>query len=276
MTICRLLLSLVVLVLAVAAGVLLSASDPAAAQTPWNGQCVPKQRVRFAVVGDFGVCANSPDYCEAESAVAAYLTGINPDFIVTTGDNNYEDGLPGSNNEYLERNIRRAQPPNSPSSPDSFPLYESFVPGRFFAAMGNHDWRHQNADPTRPFQGIGGPRQLRVGNVELFLVETIEIYAPGTCQDDCDSGIGSAGGPNFETLDQQRAILAPLIAACRQLATRCFTCMPPRTRTARMGRSRSRPTSSGRSSSNSIRTPGATRSTPCSLVTTTSFSTARR
>src|SRR6478672_6937259 len=46
----------------------------------------PPAALRFAVVGDYG--NDSPD----EAAVAALIRGWKPDFIITTGDNNYPGG----------------------------------------------------------------------------------------------------------------------------------------------------------------------------------------
>src|SRR5215813_1931282 len=43
----------------------------------------PDARIRFAVIGDYG--SAGPD----EAAVARLVRGWTPDFVVTTGDNNY-------------------------------------------------------------------------------------------------------------------------------------------------------------------------------------------
>ena len=83
---------------------------------------------RFAVIGDFGIAG------QPEADVADLVKSWNPDFIVTTGDNNYPDGAA----ETIEANIGQ--------------YYEDFIfprPGggpsgttvnRFFPALGNHDW----------------------------------------------------------------------------------------------------------------------------------------
>ena len=41
---------------------------------------------RFAVIGDYGIDS------EAEARVARMVSGWNPDFVITTGDNNYPVG----------------------------------------------------------------------------------------------------------------------------------------------------------------------------------------
>jgi len=74
--------------------------------------------VRFAVIGDFGLAG------PAEQAVADLVHSWQPDFIVTVGDNNYPDGehetVKANVLQYYGDDIRR---------------------GRFFPALGNHDWR---------------------------------------------------------------------------------------------------------------------------------------
>ncbi|MHA2403557.1 MAG: hypothetical protein ACXADH_11250, partial [Candidatus Kariarchaeaceae archaeon] len=42
--------------------------------------------LRFAVIGDYGNGSNN------EALVASLVAGWNPDFVITTGDNNYPDG----------------------------------------------------------------------------------------------------------------------------------------------------------------------------------------
>ena len=44
------------------------------------------EKVTFAVIGDYGLASQN------EADVANLVKSWNPDFIVTTGDNNYPDG----------------------------------------------------------------------------------------------------------------------------------------------------------------------------------------
>ena len=84
--------------------------------------------VRFAVVGDFG-CA-----CQGEMDVANLIKSWNPDFVVTTGDNNYPLGeastIDAAIGQYYHDFI--------------YPYVGSYGAGsdinRFFATLGNHDW----------------------------------------------------------------------------------------------------------------------------------------
>lgn len=91
--------------------------------------------VRFAVIGDYGMAG------EAEEAVSHLVQSWEPDFIVTTGDNNYPDGLA----ETIDVNIGQ--------------YYHMFIgdyrgnygPGadrkRFFPSLGNHDWQGGSLQP---------------------------------------------------------------------------------------------------------------------------------
>ena len=84
--------------------------------------------IRFGIIGDYGKPSSN------EGAVATMVHGWKPDFVITTGDNNYSAGnadcLDQDIGQYYSRYI-------SPYHGD----YPS-VPGqnRFFPALGNHDW----------------------------------------------------------------------------------------------------------------------------------------
>ncbi len=84
--------------------------------------------IRFAVIGDYGQGE------QAEADVAGLVKSWVPDFIITTGDNNYPSGAP----ETIDKNIGQ--------------FYQEYIfpyPGvygkgadrlRFFPTSGNHDW----------------------------------------------------------------------------------------------------------------------------------------
>jgi hypothetical protein len=85
--------------------------------------------VRFAVIGDYGV--DNAD----EGAVAMLVAALRPDFVVTTGDNNY----PSGERTTIDRNIGK--------------YYHAFIGGyrgeygpgsdrgnRFWPTAGNHDF----------------------------------------------------------------------------------------------------------------------------------------
>lgn len=95
--------------------------------------------MRFAVIGDFG----SGDRNEED--VANLVKSWNPDFILTTGDNNYPDGELAT----IDRNI-------------GFYYHDFIYPyngaygtgaavNRFFPTMGNHDWDNDVGYPGQPY-----------------------------------------------------------------------------------------------------------------------------
>lgn len=81
--------------------------------------------VRFAVFGDYGVDNSN------EQAVADLVSGWNPDFIVTTGDNSY-----GSNS--IDNNIGKYYSDYIGNYMGSFGTGSPI--NRFFPSIGNHDY----------------------------------------------------------------------------------------------------------------------------------------
>jgi hypothetical protein len=84
--------------------------------------------LRFAVIGDYGNDSAN------EGRVAALVAGWNPDFIITTGDNNYPDGEASTIDEnigqYYSPFIGAYQGEYGAGSPVN----------RFWPSLGNHDW----------------------------------------------------------------------------------------------------------------------------------------
>jgi hypothetical protein len=125
---------------------------------------------RFAVIGDFGV-AN-----EAEARVAELVRSERPDFIITTGDNNYPDGEA----ETIDRNIGRFY------HDFIHPYVGRFGPGatdnRFFPSLGNHDWITPGAEPYLAYFTLpGNERYYDVvrGDVHLFAIDSDEHEPDG-------------------------------------------------------------------------------------------------
>jgi hypothetical protein len=93
-----------------------------------NPSATVEPPTRFAVIGDYGLAGNP------ERDVANMVKSWEPEFIITTGDNNYPDGMP----ETVDENIGQ--------------YYQEFIHpyvgeygegadiNRFFPTMGNHDW----------------------------------------------------------------------------------------------------------------------------------------
>ena len=98
-------------------------SEPTETATP-----TPIMSTRFAVIGDYGLAG------DAERDVANLVKGWEPDFIITTGDNNYPDGKA----ETIDENI--GQYYHAYIHPYLGAYGEGADINRFFPTMGNHDW----------------------------------------------------------------------------------------------------------------------------------------
>lgn len=128
-----LLLILVVLVI----GFSLSGADSNGAE---ENEAFPVRSITFAIIGDYGFSDLGP----YEGDVAALVKNWNPDFIITTGDNNYdfggEDTIDKNIGQYYHKFIS--------------PYFGAYGPGatvnRFFPSMGNHDWYTPGAAPYLP------------------------------------------------------------------------------------------------------------------------------
>lgn len=96
----------------------------------------------FAVIGDYGVAGN------AQSRVSAMIKSHNPDFIITTGDNNYEVGSAST----IDQNVGQYY------CEYIYPYVGSYCPwgpvaeeNRFFPALGNHDFDPSEAPNAEPY-----------------------------------------------------------------------------------------------------------------------------
>jgi hypothetical protein len=90
---------------------------------------------RFAVIGDFG------EVGQPAADVAALVKSWNPEFIITTGDNNYPSGAAAT----IDANIGQYY------HEFIYPYTGSYGEGaginRFFPSLGNHDWQAEDAQP---------------------------------------------------------------------------------------------------------------------------------
>lgn len=84
--------------------------------------------VRFAVIGDYGNGSND------EAAVANMVKSLNPEFITTTGDNNYPDGAASTFDDHVGKYY----------SDYIYPYKGAYgstaTTNKFFPSPGNHDW----------------------------------------------------------------------------------------------------------------------------------------
>ncbi len=136
----------------------------------------------FAVIGDYG------DDDDNSRAVATLIRGWDPDFIITTGDNDYSDGafrgtfdaLELGVGQYFHEFIGDYQGDQGPGSAQN----------RFFPTPGDHDWGDTCDDPaglddylryfTLPAENSGNERyyDFQRGDVHFFSVHSLERCEP--------------------------------------------------------------------------------------------------
>lgn len=128
-----------------------------------DGSIAQPEVVRFAVIGDYGQAG------PAAEAVARLVRSWAPDFIVTTGDNNYPRGgaltIDGNIGRYYHMFIA--------------PYRGRYGAGadrnRFFPALGNHDWGTPGAAPYLDYFTLPGNEryyEVRWGVVHLFILDS--------------------------------------------------------------------------------------------------------
>ena len=126
----------------------------------------------FAVIGDYGVDNAN------EAAVAALVKSWIPDFVITTGDNNYTSGASSTIDQnigkYYHEYIYDYQGTYGAGSPDV---------NRFFPALGNHDWVTANAQPYLDYFSL--PDNERYydfvqGPVHFFVIDSDTHEPDGT------------------------------------------------------------------------------------------------
>jgi hypothetical protein len=129
---------------------------------------------RFAVIGDYG--NDSPD----EARVARLVSGWDPDFIITTGDNNYPlgsaDTIDANIGRHYQRFIGNYRGAHGPGS----------VTNRFWPSPGNHDWGEGTlAAYTDYFTLPGNERyyDVSIGPVHLFALDSDPLEPDGNTDD---------------------------------------------------------------------------------------------
>ena len=147
----------------------------ATARLLWSSPSVGKQvvptshltsyDVSFAVIGDYGL--DGPD----EAAVAQRIHSWRPDFIITTGDNNYYWGEAATIDANVGKHYHEYIAPYHGA-------YGSGSPGgvnRFFPTLGNHDWHTPGAQPYLDYFTLPGNERYYDfvrGPVQLFAVDS--------------------------------------------------------------------------------------------------------
>jgi hypothetical protein len=138
-----------------------TAVPPTATAVPPSPTAVPS--ARFAVIGDFGMAG------EPEGAVAELVKSWSPEFVVTTGDNNYPHGevatIDANIGQYYQEFIH--------------PYSGSYGPGaatrRFFPVLGNHDWGVGYPRPYLEYFGLGDQRYYTFdwGPARFFMLDSM-------------------------------------------------------------------------------------------------------
>jgi len=127
---------------------------------------------RFAVIGDYGLAG------ENEERVAELVKSWSPDFIITTGDNNYDDG----SYETIDENIGRYY------HEFIYPYKGEYGEGsddfnRFFPSLGNHDWGTGNVNAYFDYFELPGNERyydFKFGNAHFFALDSDEKEPDGT------------------------------------------------------------------------------------------------
>jgi tartrate-resistant acid phosphatase type 5 len=130
--------------------------------------------VVFAVIGDYGV-----DSANA-LRVARLVAGWNPDFIVTTGDNNY----PSGGADTIDANIGKRYARYIGNYKGTYGAGSET--NRFWPAPGNHDWLAEGLRPYLDYFTLPGNERyydVARGLVHLFAVDSAPNEPDGITSD---------------------------------------------------------------------------------------------
>ena len=121
------------------------------------------ESVRFAVIGDFG------EGNQGEEDVANLVKSWEPDFIITTGDNNYPVGSAETIDDHIGKYYHEFIYPYNGAYGDGADK------NRFFPSLGNHDWMTLNAQPYLDYftlPGIERYYDFVWGPIHFFVVNS--------------------------------------------------------------------------------------------------------
>jgi hypothetical protein len=148
-----------------ATGTAAPTASPAPTSTP-----TPLPGIRFAVLGDFGL--DGPGLQQ----VADLIKSWKPDFILTTGDDNYPDGSAAT----IDRNIGKYF--HEFIDPYKGEYGSEADRNRFFPSLGNHDWIASGAQPYLDYFTLPGNERYYTftwGPVDFFAVDSDEHEPDG-------------------------------------------------------------------------------------------------
>jgi len=123
-------------------------------------------QTKFAAIGDYGKGGS------AEADVSDMIDTWNVDFVITLGDNNYNDGSAST----IDGNIGKDY------NQWIYPYYGSYPPGgspdnvnRFFPSLGNHDYLTNNAQPYIDYFTLPNNERYYTfswGSVDFFVLDS--------------------------------------------------------------------------------------------------------
>lgn len=126
-------------------------------------QQVQSGSLRFAVIGDYGSDS------EAEADVAILVKSWDPDIIVTTGDNNYNNGSADTIDKNIGKYYREFIYPYKGSYGEGAQI------NRLFPSLGNHDWNTTDAQPYLDYFTLPGNERyydFTWGAVHFFVLDS--------------------------------------------------------------------------------------------------------
>ena len=118
---------------------------------------------RFAVIGDYGTGE------QPEADVVALVKSWNPEFIITTGDNNYPNGEASTIDQNVGQFFHEFIYPYQGGNGDGA------LENRFFPSLGNHDWYAEDAQPYLDYFALPGNERYYEfiwGPVHFFVLDS--------------------------------------------------------------------------------------------------------
>lgn len=149
---------------------------PTPEATPTATVTPTPQAVVFAVIGDYGL-AGTP-----EAEVAAVIESWDPDFIITTGDNNYPNG----ERETIDDNIGQYYADYIFPYEGDYERKDEQEINRFFPTLGNHDYGPEDIDPYLDYFTLPGNEryyEVEWWPVHLFAVNNNWAEPDGVRED---------------------------------------------------------------------------------------------
>lgn len=137
---------------------------PELARSGTDTRLVPERgSVRFVVIGDYGWAGPQ------EQQVAELVDWLEPDYVVTTGDNNYPYGSAST----IDQNI--GQYFSELIFPYKGAFASSATENRFFPVLGNHDWETPGAQPYLDYFTLPGKEryyEMERGPLHFFAIDS--------------------------------------------------------------------------------------------------------